>query len=403
MPTVRNERGIALAVAVFAMVVIGALVAGAFYVGRQEQRIGRNTVFMQQALTAAEEGAYMTIANWDPRQHNEVDDHPIDSVTGPDCTVQASGEYCASVRRLDELLFLIESEGFSPQRFARQRVGVLARLRPIELSINAALETQQITTLGGNQKISGVDSEGDWSSDPALCGPPVADLPGIRIKDASTIVTEGNNWEVNGDNPQNNGLGAIEEDPTITGDGLTTFGDADWEVLRSMATMVLAPAELPAIAGGQIRPVGDATTCNTAVTGSWGEPALSTTAVPNNAPFVAGCQNYFPVVYVTGDAQITNARGQGVLIVEGDLYVTGGFEFYGPVIVQGALVTEGGPANDPAHFYGGVIAARVSSGGVDNRLAGNAELYYSSCAITRALQGGAKPWPLQERSWVNMY
>ena len=38
-----DERGIALAVAVFALVVIGALVAGTFYAGRLEQQTGRNT------------------------------------------------------------------------------------------------------------------------------------------------------------------------------------------------------------------------------------------------------------------------------------------------------------------------------------------------------------------------
>ena len=35
-----NERGMALAVAIFALVVIGALVAGAFYASTLEQRTG---------------------------------------------------------------------------------------------------------------------------------------------------------------------------------------------------------------------------------------------------------------------------------------------------------------------------------------------------------------------------
>ena len=41
---VSNERGIALAVAVFALVVIGALVAGAFFAGRLEQQTGQNSM-----------------------------------------------------------------------------------------------------------------------------------------------------------------------------------------------------------------------------------------------------------------------------------------------------------------------------------------------------------------------
>jgi hypothetical protein len=52
----RDERGIALAVALFALVVMAALVAGSFFVGRLEQQSGRNTLFASQAAEAAEAG-----------------------------------------------------------------------------------------------------------------------------------------------------------------------------------------------------------------------------------------------------------------------------------------------------------------------------------------------------------
>ena len=51
-----DERGIALAVAVFALVVIGALVAGTFFAGRLEQQTGRNTIYAAQAAEVAEAG-----------------------------------------------------------------------------------------------------------------------------------------------------------------------------------------------------------------------------------------------------------------------------------------------------------------------------------------------------------
>ena len=46
---VSNERGMALAVAIFALVVIGALVAGTFFAGRLEQQSGQNTFYASQA------------------------------------------------------------------------------------------------------------------------------------------------------------------------------------------------------------------------------------------------------------------------------------------------------------------------------------------------------------------
>src|SRR5687767_15728124 len=52
----RDRRGIALAVAIFALVIMAALVAGSFFAGRLEQQSGRNTLFVGQAAEAAEAG-----------------------------------------------------------------------------------------------------------------------------------------------------------------------------------------------------------------------------------------------------------------------------------------------------------------------------------------------------------
>jgi len=53
MKRLNNERGIALAVAIFALVVVGGLVAGSLFVATQEQRVGRNTLQQQTAFNAA--------------------------------------------------------------------------------------------------------------------------------------------------------------------------------------------------------------------------------------------------------------------------------------------------------------------------------------------------------------
>ena len=51
-----DERGIALALAIFALVVIGALVAANFFVGRMEQQSGQSSLFARQAAEGAESG-----------------------------------------------------------------------------------------------------------------------------------------------------------------------------------------------------------------------------------------------------------------------------------------------------------------------------------------------------------
>jgi Tfp pilus assembly protein PilX len=64
MSRIHSRRsGFALPVAVFAIVIIGALVAGAFFASTQEFRIGSNTIQQTRALGAAEFGLNQTQAN----------------------------------------------------------------------------------------------------------------------------------------------------------------------------------------------------------------------------------------------------------------------------------------------------------------------------------------------------
>jgi hypothetical protein len=51
-----DRRGIALAVAIFALVLMASLVAGSFFAGRLEQQSGRNILFAGQTAEAAEAG-----------------------------------------------------------------------------------------------------------------------------------------------------------------------------------------------------------------------------------------------------------------------------------------------------------------------------------------------------------
>jgi hypothetical protein len=80
------------------------------------------------------------------------------------------------------------------------------------------------------------------------------------------------------------------------------------------------------------------------------------------------------------------------------LSVQGGFQFFGPVLVNGYLKTTG----TGGHFNGGVFAADTVSLS-QNTVLGNAVINFSSCALTRALNASASGSALKERSWVNLY
>lgn len=370
MKVTRNERGVALAISIFALVVIGGLVAGAFFMGMQEQRVGRNTIRFQQALAAAEEGANREVANWDPTVINLI--AVGDSVLINGNVTGAGGWYRGNIRRLNDELFLVRSEGFSADSVARQHVGMLVRLRPIELQVQAALKTQGSLKIGGSSQIDGHDHVPPGWTCPALD----PSLPGIMIDDDDNITTSGCSSLSCVD-----GSVKVQEDPTMTPDSLTTFGDADFDDLKAFATKI--------ITGGtrKIEPTLSGTDCNVGDPNNWGDP-LNPTAV---------CGNYFPVIWVEGDLNINGVQGQGVLVVNGQLDVQGSFEFFGPVIVKHSLNTQG----TGGHFNGGVIAANVNLD--QNTVLGDAVISYSKCAVTKALNSSASAALMKERSWANLY
>ena len=83
--------------------------------------------------------------------------------------------------------------------------------------------------------------------------------------------------------------------------------------------------------------------------------------------------------------------------MEGDLDVSGGFEFYGPVIVKGHLKTTG----TGGHFNGGVMAANVDL--EQDELLGNAVVHFSRCTINQALNAAGMPVVARGRSWVQLF
>jgi hypothetical protein len=379
-----NERGVALVVSIFAMVVIGALVAAAFFVGMQEQRVGRNTIRLQQALAAAEEGVARRIAVWNPAVSNRI---AVGSkLAFSDTVSNGGGWYRGEVLRIDSMMFLVSAEGFSPDSSARQRVGMLARLRPVELTILASLETQGAVDANGTITITGENGNpDDWGpSGQGLCSQPTDTLPGVRTPEADSVSQQGNT--------DVSGLPDVEEDASINDSTLTWFGDTPFDELQSLATLYLP-------SGGSyqnVQPALSGTVCNYADDHNWGEPNYS--GVGPNAP-VAVCQDYYPVVFSNGDLTVNGNRGQGLLIVRGDLNIQGGFEWAGPILVKGT-VSFAGTGNK---VMGGVIAANVVTADDASSLSGTADLFYSSCAIERATAFGATAWPLRERAWVNLY
>lgn len=378
----RDERGMALAVAIFALVVVGALVAGAFFAGTQEQRVGENQRRVQASFGVAEAGAQERVMTWDPATMNRRATYPADSVAIATASAPSgTGTYGGYSYKLGPNIFLIDVTGRDARTQggqvtggggARQRIGMITRIAPVEFGIRASLTTQGGVSVGGNAVVNGADQNPvGWTS----CDPPGSPQAGIR--DNGGTVSTGGAGTVTGTPP-------VVNDPTIADSSFTKFGGATYAQLAARATI-----KHP---GGNINtaPVVVNGVCDKTVLTNWGDGDNPT----------APCGNYFPIIHVAGALTVNGVQGQGILLIDGDLTVNGSWNFYGIVIIQGDLRTAGGGTSD-AHFWGGVLArnADLSS----QNLSGHATLNFSSCSILAALQAQSPIGLMRSRGWVQLY
>jgi Tfp pilus assembly protein PilX len=374
---VSNERGMALAVAIFALVVIGALVAGTFFAGRLEQQSGQNTFYASQAAEAAEAAIAQSLGG--SLSSATMLALATNGGTTTLSSVSLGGHVVGtpSLTRLTSSVWLLkgvgERQNVAGTMVARRTLGQLVRLNQAAVKVNAGLTAIGKVTVSGNSTVSGNDvTPSQWAD---VDCPPLDSVAGVLYNGQ---VTQQGSAVITGDPNR-------QQDNTLTAANM--LGGSSFAQLKAMATLILTGN----VSGLAAATTGNPPVCNASVQSNWGAPTDTASA----------CFDYFPIIYHLGDLQISGSgEGQGILLVEGNLNVQGRIDFYGPVIVTGGVNIRG-TGSDDVKFYGGVMAQDVTLD--DSKLTGNAEVNYSSCAIRRALQGSAKPIPLTERTWVQLY
>jgi len=374
-----NERGIALPLVLFVLVILGVIIAGTFYIARLEQKTGDNAVAGTQAAAIAEAGVDSVLANWSPSTYNNMAANT--EITMPTVTtLGGNASYTATLRRLNGTIFMVRADG--RQAFpggalrGRRQVSRLVRLDIPQIAMNAAITTRTGLTVSGSSDVSGIDSiPNGWG---AFCPPAGATVPGIRDSSGNVSTTgacAGASCIVG--SPQ------ILTDPTVNSNTFSQFGSTNFAQLAARANFTV---------NGTINSIAPAVTgspsvCDYSVTTNWGAPLAPTSP----------CGSYFPIIYAPGNVRLTGGAGQGILLVQGDLDVSGGVEFYGPVIVLGSVTSTG----QGGHIYGGVMSGNANLAA--NLISGNSVVNYSACTIARALQGVSMAMPLGERSWAQLY
>ena len=369
-----DERGIALTLAILAIVVIGALVTGTLVLGRLDMTGGRMSHLGRQAHEAAEAGLAEVLANW-PREFNMIT-VGVDSVL-PSVSLGGNLRYSPRLYRMNGGAYMLRVVGdrVSPAGavLATRSAARYVRLFLPELDIQAALTARGNVTIRGHARVDGNDHVPPGGAGCPPLGPAKA---GVRTDSTTTVSGP---IAVTGSPPQRtNDPGVVDSifmDP---------FGQ-----LAPYATLSLAAG---AYNGMTPSVTGTPSVCNVSDPNNWGEPYR-----PPTPGAVSQCQSYFPIVLINGNANVQAGRGQGILLVNGDYDMRGNFEFDGIVLVTGAFATHG----TGNKVSGGVLAHFADQ--FSPTASGDPEMDYSSCAIARALQNSAHAVPFGERSWATLY
>jgi hypothetical protein len=383
----RPRRGIALVLSIVAIVVIGALIGGAFFSSSQEYRIGRNSIVEQRAFAAAEMGVNNALLRYGPGSNALIPvtlGNPGD--TNQFTTVTPMGDSAkVTVTRLTNNAIWIASAGSAGQALGGTRSvrhsNLLMNVTRPDINIAGAITTAGGVRVQGAAKIDGTDiAPAGWGSCDVAAE---RDTAGIAVAPGQSVTVPQSGNAVTGNPPLSYDAHAAD---TST---YSHYGSLTWDVLKANANIVVSSDPNPL-------PVGTATTCD--VSGAnhiknWGEPFR----VASN--LVPGCQNYFPIIYATGDLHMnSNARGQGILLVEGSLIVNGTFDFVGVIIARNDIKA----AKGDMKVTGAMLSRNIDL--TDNTsAAGSSFIQYSSCAVNAVTNGVAVVTPVRDRSWAQMY
>jgi hypothetical protein len=160
-----------------------------------------------------------------------------------------------------------------------------------------------------------------------------------------------------------------------------SFGELGWNDLVATSRplpSVVTPA--PSVASGS---------CLTSDPSNWGDPDRTT---PPGA-----CEGFFPVLHAAGDLHLAGGVGQGVLLVGGNLTVSGGARFAGLVITRGAVHSTG----SGGRIDGALMAASMR--GATSSTNGPLTVVHSRCALQAAERAAERVLPIPFHAWGEVY
>ena len=394
-PLAHGRRGLAMPMALLVLVVLTTLAASAFTAARQTFRGGRNTLIEQRAMAIAEYGLNQQVANW-PTQLNLPAPRglAVGRVDSTNVWVAAGDTSRVRITRLTNMLYHVESIGRAsipnPQLTAQRSVGAILRLAYPTIEPRGAITAGGRVDLQGSAIVDGRDYVPySWDTSIQWADSLCTGLRGTLMP--AIAVPPGTNQVDSAARNIPSGAPKVIFDPAAADSNTyVRFGTESWNSLTANANIRFTGGAQP---GNSIAPLDSAGVCRTSNMQNWGEPF-------RGAGHVASCANYFPIIYVDGDLDLqSNGRGQGILLINGNLKLRGTFDWVGLIIVRDDVDRGNGSAN----VTGAIMARNVNLADGGSSWTGNQTVRYSKCAVESALRGSAILVRARERSWTQLY
>ena len=367
--------GFALPAAIFALVLLSALVAGALFVSTEELRSGRTDTADQRSLALAESALDSAIMAWDSRRNtgDTVGVRFGGLVRGaPNVTVSVDGVRAGPRAVLLSATALAAGDGRMIP--VRRTVATALRLVGATVAARAALITPGLVVVDGGT-IDGRDSVSVPDAT-RVCAPP-APGAGIATPDSTRITCMGCGA---GYDP------LVLGSPAVTASGAVDATTADLGDETRAALVARASIELPA---GTYAPRATVASgaCDVTDRMNWGDPTGA-----------SACADRYPVIHVRGDVTIAaGAEGQGMLVADGSVRVEADARFAGVVVAAGTVVVDGIGAE-----VDGIVFALGFDASAASRVVNGGAIRYASCAARRAMLGSARLVRTAGRSWVEL-
>jgi len=362
-----SRRGIALVSVLYFLVVCALTIAAVLFAQRTVTRNARSSERGAELLATADEALYGALATWSggERARQGVGSTAI-LTASPRAEIRTS----TLITRLTASLYSLVAESALSGGGPARRVSMLVRVPVASWRTPSGLVSAVDVSVG----------PGVHFSDDSSCGePPAADI----------FLAPSTSLNLDPGIPPALQPSVLRDSSALDSTVYLRIGDVWWNELAARADIHLAGnvSITPSVrvSGGR---------CVDA-DANWGD------VVANSI-----CALRAPVVHVAGDLTIEGGAGQGVLLVDGHLAITGPFTYSGQIVARHGVETRA----DNIAISGVVYAWRASADSTASRVTTNEVMLTHATTIRRSVcdaHYGVASWQqpqrIRERAWTELF